>query len=498
VTGRALTEPGGSMVAGVEVSLAGRPGNAPRSVGIVGIGNGNVRKGPDALTTAADGSYSFNNLPPGNYMVFTRGRDPRFQPDGVWSEGVSFAIVDRNVRADDLCLKLPQSVSGTVRDADTGEPIARAQIRLRTSDLSKLSTTGPVNATIYADAQGRYRVYARSPKVDLSCDGDSFRYYGADGGSSRSVAVEPGRETTVDFRCKSSPPLAGRVLNPDGTPAKSADVRVWVIWPQRVVTARRGRAFVSFIADSEGRFHGYMRMFTGPAAPVDQGAVSIEAYAWLLDHSLGGVSRAEAPSGEPLARPLEVKLEKTGTAVVRVLLEDGTPAANAEVDALTDAEAEAGAGAIQFSVGGYILPSLQLGAPPVVYLGDGRYRITGLIPGMTWQIRAYPLKPQRAPQIRDIEVKPGQTIDAGEIRLGPEGKPAARAGQGASSGTSPRAASPPDEKPGAAPVIERVTVDLDRAVIEGRASKNDKIVSILFGSIIAHGSGDAKQGVLRG
>jgi hypothetical protein len=39
---------------------------------------------------------------------------------------------------------------------------------------------------------------------------------------------------------------------------------------------------------------------------------------------------------------------------------------------------------------------------------------------------------------------------------------------------------------------------LDRAVIEGRASKNDKIVSILFGSIIAHGSGDAKQGVLRG
>ena len=59
--------------------------------------------------------------------------------------------------------------------------------------------------------------------------------------------------------------------------------------------------------------------------------VSIKACAWLPDRSLGGVGQAEAPFGEPLARPLVVTLEKTGAAVVRVLFQDGRPVPDAEI-----------------------------------------------------------------------------------------------------------------------------------------------------------------------
>ena len=166
-------------------------GGPPATARIVGVAPGVVRGKAATATTAPDGTYTFNNLPPGTYTALIQKGDPRVQPPGVWSEGVYFAVAEHDVRADDLCLKLPQSVSGTVRDADTGEPIAGAQIRVSTSDLSKISTAGLAGALIFTDEHGRYRLYVRSPKVDLSCDGTSLRYNSADGGSGRSVAVEP-------------------------------------------------------------------------------------------------------------------------------------------------------------------------------------------------------------------------------------------------------------------------------------------------------------------
>ena len=47
---------------------------------------------------------------------------------GVWSEAVGVIVGDRPVRADDVFTRLPQSLSGTVTDVDTGKPVAGAEV----------------------------------------------------------------------------------------------------------------------------------------------------------------------------------------------------------------------------------------------------------------------------------------------------------------------------------------------------------------------------------
>ena len=168
LTGRVLNEPGGKGVYGATVSLLQPPGRPQ----IAADGRGTARGELVTATTAPDGTYSFSDLPPGNYMVGL-GTNTLFQPAGVWSEGAYPSVVDHDVRADDLCLKLPQSVSGTVRDADTNEPVANAEIRFTPTELTTIKTGHVTNIRllIFTDVQGRYRLYLRSPKVDLYCDG---------------------------------------------------------------------------------------------------------------------------------------------------------------------------------------------------------------------------------------------------------------------------------------------------------------------------------------
>ena len=152
----------------------------------------------------------------------------------------------------------------------------------------------------------------------------------------------------------------------------------------------------------------------------------------------------------------------------------------------------------------------------MVYLGDGRYRITGLIPGMTWQISRLQVESADSLSSSQYRGQAGETIDAGELQIVSTRKAAgqtfpwlaALAKANLSSGTAGEAAtatavangigtqgvpgpifvSPSSRSgyPGDAtkigtvpsPVIERVTVDADKAVIEGRASTNDRIVFI--------------------
>ncbi len=51
------------------------------------------------------------------------------------------------------------------------------------------------------------------------------------------------------------------------------------------------------------------------------------------------------------------------------------------------------------------------------YLGDGRYRIAGLTAGLDYRLRAFRRKLPTRSQTGKLEVKPGRTTDAGELRL---------------------------------------------------------------------------------
>ncbi len=244
VSGRVLTGPGGTGVAGARVGLRNCSGPVAWS---------------RYAATTPDGTYAFDNVPPCkspwanvnastdiyNYEAWIEAAPDR--PPGVWSEAVWVAVERQDVHAHDLYLKYPQSISGTVRDADTNQPITGAEIWFSSNrrGLASGGEGGPKALMLgpnrkVTDGQGRYRLYLRPREVTVSCDGTPDRYNRDDVHGGRTVVAEPQQETTVDFCCESGAPLRGRVVNPDGTPAKDARVRVSVDWPVCVTNIRGG------------------------------------------------------------------------------------------------------------------------------------------------------------------------------------------------------------------------------------------------------------------
>ena len=53
---------------------------------------------------------------------------------GIWTDWVIIYVGQQDVENTDVYLSLPQSVSGVVRDAQTGEPVAGADIRVSTDE----------------------------------------------------------------------------------------------------------------------------------------------------------------------------------------------------------------------------------------------------------------------------------------------------------------------------------------------------------------------------
>lgn len=115
---------GGEPVAGVVVSLAG-PGGAV------------------STTTAADGTYVFDNVPPGDHTVRITVPDG-YQADGPETQDVTVAAED--VTDVDFALSHRGSIGGTVTDA-AGDPVPGATV----------TVTGPdTTATLVTDAAGGY------------------------------------------------------------------------------------------------------------------------------------------------------------------------------------------------------------------------------------------------------------------------------------------------------------------------------------------------------
>lgn len=115
---------GGEPVAGVVVTLTGP-------------------EGAGSTTTAADGTYVFDGVPPGDHTVRVTPPDG-YRADGPDMRGVTVAAEDL---ADvDFALSRPGSIGGTVTD-DAGEPVADATV----------TVTGPGGSiTLATDAVGGY------------------------------------------------------------------------------------------------------------------------------------------------------------------------------------------------------------------------------------------------------------------------------------------------------------------------------------------------------
>ena len=171
----------------------------------------------------ADGTYTFDDVPSskrprpngnastGIYICEAWIEAAPDRPPGVWSEAVWVAVEQQDVRTHDLYLKYPQSISGTVRDADTNQPIASAEIYFSSNEGGLASgeesdpralTLGPSRRV--TDVQGRYRLYVRPREVTVRCAGTPDRYNRDYVHGWRTVIAEPQQETTVDFCCNSA------------------------------------------------------------------------------------------------------------------------------------------------------------------------------------------------------------------------------------------------------------------------------------------------------
>lgn len=375
VTGRVIAEPGGKEVAGVTVTLWNGYGGINRT-----------------SQTDDAGSYSFSDVKPGEYYKVWIQERPK-KESGVWSEAVVVRVADSPVRADDLFLKLPQSISGTVTDLDSGKPAPGVTINFSTAEKNRDS--------VRTDSDGHYCLFVTPREVDLQCQGTNERYYASD--PRKKVTVLPGdRVKEINFNIQDAPKFSGTVVYPDGSPAKGLDILVRIHWSARqpVFSAADGVGYgTSFRlkTDEQGAFLGYARR---QIQRDWEETVELKAIARLPNGTMGGVAHAKTNSKEYRIDPMKVVLAKSAGVKLRVVNQYGEPITNANVTASD------------------IYPGLYKNIDgPLKHLGEGTYLMTELIPGLDYHLSIQATGYQQSSLDKEIVLKPDEIRDLGDVRL---------------------------------------------------------------------------------
>ncbi|QHE62502.1 hypothetical protein FHE72_16855 [Rossellomorea vietnamensis] len=161
--------------------------------------------------TAPDGSYTVQNLAPGNYIVIAAATNYQAATQGVTIASNATSVVNFNLASD------PGSIAGNVTNAQTGTPIIGANVQVRVVDSS-----GAVIATALTDNNGQYAVNGLAPGVyTVVVSALNFQTNAAtvqvssnqtvDG----SIALEPdpGRITGTVVDSQGGNPIAGASVN---------------------------------------------------------------------------------------------------------------------------------------------------------------------------------------------------------------------------------------------------------------------------------------------
>ncbi|VTR96857.1 sigma-70 family rna polymerase sigma factor : Uncultured bacterium genome assembly Metasoil_fosmids_resub OS=uncultured bacterium PE=4 SV=1: Sigma70_r2: Sigma70_r4_2: CarboxypepD_reg: HEAT_PBS: HEAT_2 [Gemmata massiliana] len=440
VTGRVLSAPGGKGVAGVVVTLWNGEGWGAS---------------PSRWTARTDeeGAYSFANVLPGEHHrvwieecprkgtgagfknkaigLGSTDADPRRderpgEPNayekwievrshkdvGTWSEWARVQFKDRAGRAEDLFIELPQSVSGTVIDADTGKPVPGASLNFPTADGNRDG--------LITDADGRYRLFVAPRKIDIYCNGTAVRYNKADQPQTVDVSADK-HVAGIDFKIASAPKFTGQVLLPDGKLAKGVEVVVEVRCTPLNVPPGGGvydgfDRSIHLTSDAEGNFTGHM---VGARPNSNVRVVGLLAIARRPDRTFSGVASVRtSPQDGYRVDPLKIVLAEPASARVRVLNPDGEPITNANMVLSHHPPRDADQTNIVYASGS----SDQHG--PVKHTGAGKYTIAGLVPGLTYSLEVRAPGYQLGNHSKTFVLKSGEIHEIGEIRLDWWGKKA--------------------------------------------------------------------------
>ncbi len=203
--------------------------------------------GWNSATTAADGSFLFRNLLPGNYRLsashngyVNSGRRPRY---GAQSPGNSVSLTAGQT-VDDVVLRLMPTgvVTGHITN-DRDEPMPGVLVQTMKASYRNGHREFSDARTGFTDDRGEFRVWGLAPgqyflKATNPRNGERGRapaqvyvpifYPGvADPAQSQAIELHPGEELTginLSLLAQRTVHVKGRVLTSNGVPAKGSDV----------------------------------------------------------------------------------------------------------------------------------------------------------------------------------------------------------------------------------------------------------------------------------
>lgn len=287
-TGNDFTVQGPAAVSGT-VTAGGEP-----VAGVV------VTLGDRTTTTGADGTYTFEGVPPGEHTVDVEAPEG-YTVDGPGTQDVTVGADD--VTGVDFALAAFGTIGGAVTD-DAGDPVPGATVTVVGPD-------GPVELT--TDDEGGYGV-GELPPGDYTITLTVPDGYTADVTERRVTVTEAGESFLAeDFTVAAEPveppaqPVGGTVTDTDGAPVPGAEV---------VVTDAEGDEVATATTDDDGAWTAdlpdgtYTATVTPPDGYVADGYPSLGfevdgGEVTGLDFVLAAeqVTPAPSPSPDPTANP---------------------------------------------------------------------------------------------------------------------------------------------------------------------------------------------------
>jgi len=261
-----------------------------------------VTLGDRSTTTAADGTYTFEDVAPGDHVVGVEAPDG-YTVDGPAEQAVTVATDD--VTGVDFALAAEGAVGGTVTD-DAGAPVPGATVTVQGPDGEPVVLTTDAAGGYFLGGLGTgdYTITLEVP------DGYTAAV------TEREVTVTPAGESHLaeDFGVVAEPvepptyPAAGTVTDTDGAPVPGAEVTVTDADGEPVTTVTTGDDG-TWTADLPAG--GYTAVVTPPDGFVVDGAASLtfevaDAGVTGLDFTLAteDATPAPSPSPDPSATPV--------------------------------------------------------------------------------------------------------------------------------------------------------------------------------------------------
>jgi hypothetical protein len=287
-----------------------------------------------------------------------------------------------------------------------------------------------VNGDWFAsDAQGRYTLYVVPGEVKVTCFGTEERYYVPETEPKKSVMVQPGaRIDSVDFEVRSGKQFVGRVTLPDGKAAAGLDVAVLIDWKGAIEPSSSGpresfnpptHLHLRLTTDAEGKFYAYFRrprLILDP--PLHYRGVQVTIAATTPDRAMGIAKEINADGDEPDLPMIAMELGKAASLTARLVDGQGKGIAGATFYA----------GRLQRKGDTYGMQDDD--GVTTKHLGDGHYRLEGLVPGAQYhfQLHAPGYTSKRVylnQNSSNFRLSPGEVRDMGTMRLEPLNPPPA-------------------------------------------------------------------------